>query len=163
MPKAIDLSTAGIHIGYGIETVSGTKPTVFTDIPSPKSIPDFNPEVGTYDVTSLNDTGYKRYIDGLKDVGGALAITFGMSQVFLDLWESICDEYEAAIIENKRMWLEFYHPRLDKGFFFTCSPTRMGWAASDVDNAWDTNVSVTPTGEIGWAKAIELTEAPDEP
>jgi len=58
------------------------------------------------------------------------------------------------------MWIEFYHPRLTKGFFFTCTPTRMGWAASDVDNAWDTSVSVTPTGEIGWAEAIEPTEAP---
>lgn len=163
MAKAVDLSTAGIHVGYGIETTAGTKPTAFTDLPNPKSIPDFNPEVGTYDVTSLNDAENKRYIAGLKDVGGALAITFGMSQVFLDLWESICDEYDAAIASGKRMWLEFYHPGLDKGFFFTCTPTRLGWAASDVDNAWDTSVSVTPTGEIGWAEAIVPTPAADEP
>lgn len=159
MAKAVDLSTAGIKVAYGIETTAGTKPTAFTNIPNPKSIPDFNPEVGTYDVTSLNDTEWKRYIQGLKDVGGALAITFGMSQVLLDLWEDICDEYETAIESDKRMWLEFYHPRLDKGFFFTCSPARMGWAASDVDSAWDTTVSVTPTGEIGWATAVAPTEA----
>lgn len=163
MAKAVDLSTAGIHVGYGIETTAGTKPTAFTDLPNPKSIPDVNPEVGTYDVTSLNDTEWKRYIEGLKDVGGALAITFGMSQVFLDMWEDICDQYEIARDDNKRMWIEFYHPRLTKGFFFTCTPTRMGWAASDVDNAWDTSVSVTPTGEIGWATAVEPTEAPEEP
>ena len=155
MAKAIDLSTAGIRVGYGIETNAGTKPSAFIDIPNPKSIPDFNPEVGTYDVTSLNDTGWKRYIDGLKDVGGALAITFGMSQVFLDMWEDICDKYETGIASNKRMWLVFYHPRLNKSFFFTCAPTRMGWAAAEVDSAWDTSVSVTPTGEIGWAEAIE--------
>ena len=159
MAKAVDLSTAGIKVAYGIETTSGTKPTAFTNIPNPKSIPNFNPEVGTYDVTSLNDTEWKRYIQGLKDVGGALAIAFGMSQVFLDMWEDICDEYDTAIESDKRMWLEFYHPRLDKGFFFTCSPTRMGWASSDVDNVWDTTVSVTPTGEIGWATAVEPTEA----
>lgn len=157
MPKAVDLSTAGIMVAYGIETVSGTKPAAFTNIPNPKSIPDFNPETGTYDVTSLNDTEWKRYINGLKDVGGTLAITFGMSQVLLDLWEKICTEYETAIVANKRMWIEFYHPSLDKGFFFTCSPARMGWAASDVDAAWDTSVSVTPTGEIGWAEAIKPT------
>ena len=135
MAKAIDLSTAGIHVGYGIEANAGTKPSAFIDI--------------------LNDTEWKRYIEGLKDVGGALAITFGMSQVFLDMWEDICDKYETAIASDKRMWLVFYHPRLNKSFFFTCEPTRMGWAAADVDSAWDTSVSVTPTGEIGWAEAIE--------
>lgn len=162
MAKAIDLSTAGIHVGYGIETNAGTKPSAFIDIPNPKSIPDFNPEVGTYDVTSLNDTEWKRYIEGLKDVGGALAITFGMSQVFLEMWEDICDKYETAIASDKRMWLVFYHPRLNKSFFFTCEPTRMGWAAADVDSAWDTSVSVTPTGEIGWAAAIEPKAATED-
>ena len=71
------------------------------------------------------------------------------------MWEDICDKYEAAIASDERMWLVFYHPRLNKSFFFTCEPTRMGWAAADVDSAWDTSVSVTPTGEIGWAEAIE--------
>ena len=87
MPKAVDLSTAGIKVGYGIEETAGTKPTKFINIPNPKSIPDTNPEPSTYDVTSLNDTTWKRYIQGLKDIGGALAITFGMSQVFLDSWD----------------------------------------------------------------------------
>lgn len=159
MAKFIDLSTAGIHVAYGIETTAGTKPTAFTDIPNPKSIPDMNPETSSYDVTSLNDTIWKRYIDGLKDPGGALAITFGMSDGFLEMWEKICDDYETAIASDKRMWLEFFHPRLTQGFFMTCAPSRMGWAASDVDSAWDTTVSVTPTGEIGWAEPIEPTEA----
>ena len=79
MPKAVDLSTAGIKVGYAIEETAGQKPTKFTNIPNPKSIPDTNPEPSTYDVTSLNDTTWKRYIQGLKDIGGALAITFGMS------------------------------------------------------------------------------------
>ena len=52
----VDLSTAGIHVGYAIEATAGTKPTAFIDLPNPKSIPDFNPETATYDVTSLNDT-----------------------------------------------------------------------------------------------------------
>lgn len=117
MPKAVDLSTAGIMVGYGIEEIAGTKPTKFINIPNPKSIPDTNPEPSTYDVTSLNDTTWKRYIQGLKDIGGALAITFGMSQVFLDLWDEICDEYEEGVETGKRMWIEFYHPKLNKAFF----------------------------------------------
>jgi len=57
---AIDLSTAGIRVGYAVETTAGTKPTAFTNLANPKSIPDMNPEPNTLDVTSLNDTEWKR-------------------------------------------------------------------------------------------------------
>ncbi len=159
MPKAIDLSTAGIHVGYGFETTAGTKPTAFIDIPNPKSIPDLNPEPSTYDTTSLNATEWKTYIQGLKDLGGALGLKFGMSQVFKDMWTKICSEYKTNIATGKRLWIEFYHPSLKEGFFFTGEPTDIGWSATDVDQVWDTTVNVTPTGEIGWATAIEPTEA----
>ena len=49
MPKAVDLSTAGIKVGYAIEETAGQKPTKFTNIPNPKSIPDTNPEPSTYE------------------------------------------------------------------------------------------------------------------
>lgn len=153
----IDLSTAGIKVGYGIEGTAGQKPSKFIDMPNPKSIPDFNPETATYDVTSLNDTVWKRYIDGLKDPGGAIAITFGMSDGFREMWNGICTEYESAKTSGKRMWMEFFHPGLTEAFFFTCTPSSLGWSATDVDSAWDTTVSVTPTGEIGWAEPIKPT------
>lgn len=156
--KAIDLSTAGIMVGYAFETVAGEKPTTFLNLPNPKSIPDFNPEPATYDVTSLNDTEWKRYISGLKDVGGALGITFGMSEVFQDLWNTICETHESNKSAGKRTWLEFYHPSLTKAFFFTADPSNMGWSQTDVDSVWDTTVNVTPTGEIGWDTAIAPVE-----
>lgn len=159
MSKAVDLSTAGIHVGYAIEATAGTKPTAFTDIPNPKAIPDLNPEPSTHDTTSLNAIDWKTYMCGLKDTGGALGITFGMSQMFLDMWEDICDEYETAEIAGKRMWMVFWHPKLDKSFFFTCEPTRLGFPSADVDSVWDADVNVTPTGEIGWAEAIKPTSA----
>lgn len=159
MAKAIDLSTAGIQVGYAFEETSGTKPSVFTNLPNPKSIPNTNPETSTYDSTSLNDTVWKRYIQGLKDMGGALAINFGMSQVFLDMWEDICDKYDEYSLNNKRMWVEFYHPKLDKGFFFTAEPARLGFPSADVDSVWDAEVNVTPTDEIGWAEAIKPVDA----
>lgn len=158
MAKAIDLSTAGMHVGHAFETVSGTKPTAFIDLPNPKSLPDFNPEPSTYDATSLNDTEWKRYITGLKDVGGTLGISFGMSQVFLDMWQELFNKYQTESIGNKRLWIEFWHPRLDKGFFFTAEPSAFGMPAADVDSIWDVTVNVTPTGEIGWAESIEPKE-----
>lgn len=161
MSVAVDLSTAGIHVGYGFESASGTKPTVFTDLPNPKSLADMNPEPSTYDTTSLNATEWKTYMAGLKDPGGALAIKFGMSQVLKDLWKELCDTYKTSIESGKRLWMEFYHPKLDEGFFFTCEPIDMGWAAADVDQQWEVEVKVIPTGEIGWDAAITPTEATD--
>ena len=162
MAKAIDLSTAGIEVGYAFETTAGTKPTTFTSLPNPKSIPDFNPEPSTYDVTSLNDLEWKRYISGLKDIGGALGITFGMSETFQTMWATLCTTYETNKSASKRLWIEFYHPSLTKGFFFTAEPSDMGWSATDVDSVWDVTVNVTPTGEIGWAQAIDPAEPTDE-
>lgn len=158
MAKAIDLSTAGMHVGYAFETTAGTKPKVFTDLPKPKSLPDFNPEPSTYDSTSLNETEYKTYIAGLKDPGGAIGITFGMSQVLLDKWHEIYETYLTNSADNKRLWMEFWHPKLDKAFFFTAEPSDIGMAAADVDSVWDVTVNVTPTGEIGWAEAIKPIE-----
>lgn len=156
----IDLSTAGMKVAYAIETVAGTKPSAFTNIPNPKSIPDLNPEPSTLETTSLNATEWKTYIQGLKDVGGAVGITFGMSQGFLDMWnDDIVDASKAVKADGKRLWMEFYHPSLDKAFYFTGEASELGMSSADVDSVFDVTANVTPTGEIGWATAIAPTEA----
>jgi len=152
---AIQLSTAGIHVLYGVETIAGTKPTSFTDIPGVKSIPDLNPEPSTYDTTDLNAEEWKTYIQGLKDVGGALGLVFGMSQSFLTLWnDTIVGAAETAKATGNACWFEFYHPKLTEGFFFTCEPVKAGFSAAGVDQAWDATVNVVPTGNIGWDTAV---------
>lgn len=155
----IDLSTAGMKVAYAIEN-SNTKPSAFINIPNPKSIPDLNPEPSTLETTSLNATEWKTYIQGLKDVGGSLGITFGMSQGFLDMWnDDIVAASETAKASGKRTWFEFYHPSLDKAFYFTAEPSSLGMPSADVDSVFDVTANVTPTGEIGWATAIAPTEA----
>lgn len=157
---AVQLSTAGIKCAYAIESTAGTKPPSFTNIPGVKSIPDLNPEPSTYDTTDLNATEWKTYIEGLKDIGGALGLKFGISQDFLTLWnETICEVAETALAAGKACWLEFYHPKLTDGFFFTCEPCKAGFSSADVDQAWDATVNVVPTGNIGWATAVVPTDA----
>lgn len=53
---ANEISTAGIQIGYAVETTAGTRPSTFTNIPNVKTIGDMNPEPSTYEVTDLSDT-----------------------------------------------------------------------------------------------------------
>lgn len=155
---AIDLSTAGIRVGYAIETTANTKPSAFTNLANPKSIPDMNPEPNALDITSLNDTEWKRYMQGLKDIGGAVGITFGMSQEFFDVWETFCDNAETAKESGKRAWMVFYVPGLDQSFFMTVDPSRIGMPAAEVDAVLDVTVNVLPTGEIGWASAVNPTD-----
>lgn len=155
---AIDLSTAGIRVGYAYETTAGTKPSSFTNLANPKSIPDMNPTPNALDITSLNDTEWKRYMEGLKDIGGAVGITFGMSQEFFDNWETLCETTETNKASNKRTWMVFYVPGLDKSFYMTVDPSKMGMPAAEVDAVLDVTVNVLPTGEIGWDTAINPTD-----
>lgn len=155
---AVDLSTAGIRVGYAHETNAGTKPSSFTSLPNPKSIPDMNPEPNALDITSLNDTEWKRYMEGLKDMGGALGITFGMSQTLYTTWQTMCETAESNKASGKRVWFVFYVPGLSDSFFMTVDPSKMGMPAAEVDSVLDVTVNVLPTGEIGWATAINPTD-----
>lgn len=155
---AIDLSTAGIRVGYAHESSAGTKPSAFTNLPNPKSVPDMNPSPNALDITSLNDTEWKRYMEGLKDMGGALGITFGMSQEFYDTWQTMCETAESNKALGKRLWMVFYCPGIDDSFFMTVDASKMGFPAAEVDKVLDVTVNVLPTGEIGWATAINPTD-----
>lgn len=58
---AMELSTAGVLLKYCVETTSGTRPLQgFTQVPSIKAIPDFNPEPESLEVTDLSDTEWRR-------------------------------------------------------------------------------------------------------
>lgn len=57
---ANEFSTAGITLKYAVATGT-TRPTSgYTTIPSIKSMPEFNPEPSSLEVTDLSDTVWKR-------------------------------------------------------------------------------------------------------
>lgn len=152
---AIELSTAGILFGYAVETEAGTKPSAFTHIAGAKSLPDMNPEPSTLETTPLDATEWRTYIDGLKDTGGALSISFNHTQEFHEAWDALYDEYKTAKSSGKAVWWEFYIPGLSKAFFFTGNPSELGFAGAEVDSVLETSVYVVPTGHIGWSTAIK--------
>ena len=95
---AIELSTAGIKMGYAVEETAGTMPTTgYTVIPSLKSIPSLNPAPDTLETTDLSQTEYKTYIDGLKDLGGALTFTANLTQEFTEFPISINSTASSAV------------------------------------------------------------------
>lgn len=157
--KRIDLTTAGIWLAYAVETTAGTKPTSFTHIPGAKSLPEVNPEPETIETTTLDEVDFKTYVDGLKDVGGALAVTFNMTKQLETLWPTIVAAYKTAKEAGKSTWFEFYIPDLTNSFFFRGNPSDLGFGGAEVGNALENTAYITPTGDIGWSTSVVPTEA----
>ena len=146
---AINLSTAGIHLYYAVEKTAGTRPTTksdYTDLVGIKSIPSMNPAPETLETTDLNQTEYKTYIDGLKDLGGALEFTFNLSQDLVTMWGELMEAFEAAKATNKTTWFLIDIPGLEEGLYFPGNPTSMGIPEAGVSSVLEITNYITPTG-----------------
>ena len=146
---AINLSTAGIHLYYAVEATQGTRPTTksdYTDLIGVKSIPSMNPAPETLETTDLNQTEYKTYIDGLKDLGGALEFTFNLTQDLVTMWGELMEAYETAKETNKSTWFLIDIPGLTEGLYFTGNPSNMGIPEAAVSSVLEITNYITPTG-----------------
>lgn len=155
---AINLSTAGIKLLYAVETTARTRPTSgYKRIRGIKSTPSLNPAPDTLETTTLDETEYKTYIDGLKDLGGALEFTFNLTEELISTWETLMDDYEAGKLANKATWFCIVVPDLTKAFFFTGNPSEMGLPETEVNAVLEITNYITPTNAP--AKFDKPTEA----
>ena len=147
----IALSTAGVTIGYAVETTAGTRPTTgFKVIPDVKEIPEMNPEPETLETTTLAATEFKTYIEGLKDLGGALSFLANYTTDLETEWGALVTAYQTAKSTKKAIWFEVKHPELTKSVFFTGQPSAMGLPAMSVNSVLETNLYITPTNAPKW-------------
>lgn len=145
---AINLSTAGIQLLYAVETTAGTRPTTasaYTRIKGAKSTPSLNPAPDTLETTTLDETEYKTYIDGLKDLGGSLEFTFNLTEELIDAWDTLMTAYEAAKLAGKATWFCIVVPGLTKAFYFTGNPSEMGLPETEVNTVLEITNYITPT------------------
>lgn len=147
----IALSTAGVTVGYAVEATKGTKPTTgYINIPDIKEVPEMNPEPETLESTTLAETEFKTYIEGLKDIGGALSFLANYTTELETVWEELVEEYQTAKTSGKSIWFEVKHPGLTKSVFFTGQPSAMGLPAMSVNSILETNLYITPTNAPTW-------------
>lgn len=152
MAEAIYLSTIGVQLKYAVETTAGTRPTTgYTELKGIKSIPSMTSSPDTLETTTMNETEYKTYIPGLKDLGGALDFTFNLSQKIKDDWESLMTAYTTGITSSKRTWFEVVVPGLTDSLFFPGEPSAMGLPEMGVNEVAEVENSITPTGAPIWA------------
>ena len=147
----IAISTAGVTFGYAVETTKGTRPTSgYTIIPDVKEIPEMNPEPETLESTVLSETEFKTYIEGLKDLGGALSFLANYTTELEGVWAELVSAYKTAAESGLSTWFEVKHPKLEKSVFFAGQPSAMGLPAMAVNNILETNLYITPTNAPSW-------------
>jgi len=152
---AIRLSTAGVVVKYAVEVTAGTKPTTsYVVIPEIKEIPEMNPEPSTIDTTTLSEMEYKTSINGLKDLGGALAFNVNLTEAFKAAWETLMTAYLAAKTAGKQTYFNIEIPGIAQSVFFTGNPSALGLPSMGVDAVIETSAFITPTSAPTWATKI---------
>nr|DAH33064.1 MAG TPA: tail tube protein [Caudoviricetes sp.] len=148
---SIRLSTAGITLNYAVESAAGTRPAEsYTEVPEIKSIPEMNPEPETLETTTLKETEYKTYIDGLKDLGGALSFTANLTKDLVTAWEAVVQAAKTAADSGKATWWCILIPGLEKALYFTGTPSALGMPGAEVGDVLEATLYVTPTGAPQW-------------
>lgn len=147
----IAISTAGVTVGYAVEKTKGTRPTTgFTLIPDIKEVPELNPEPETLDSTTLAATEYKTYIEGLKDLGGALSFLANYTSELETVWSKLVTDAQTAAGTGLATWFEIKHPKIDKSVWLTAQPSAMGLPAMSVGSVLEINLYITPTNAPAW-------------
>lgn len=154
---ALEIASAGAYICYAVEATAGTRPSSgYTKIPNVKSIGSLDSEPSTYDVTDLSDLEFKRYIPGLKDIGGDVPLTMNLTEAVLTAWAAVVTAAETAAASQKSTWFEVVIPKLTKGFFFRGVPSPMGLGEVATDSALEITAHVTPNEIVGWDTKVEV-------
>ena len=160
MANIINLSTAGVKLVYAPEETAGTRPsTNFSRIHGIKSTPSLNPAPETLESTTLDETEFKTYVEGLKDLGGALEFTANLTQNLMDEWEDLQTLYETTIASGKQMWFAIVIPGLEESVFFTGKPSNLGAPEIGVNGVLETTLYITAGNEPSWFEKPTITES----
>ena len=150
-------STAGMHLYYAVETTAGTRPTSgLVKIPEIKSIPSFNSAPETIDSTTLEETEFRTYVEGLKDLGGALEFGANVTAELITAWET-CNTAHDALDEGKGMWFYVVHDKLEKCVAFEGDPSPLGLNESTVGSMLETSLYITPNTAPQWVAKPTIT------
>lgn len=145
------MSTAGMTLQYAVEATAGTRPTTgYIEVPEVKTMPSFNPSPNTIQSTTLKETEYHTYVEGLKDLGGALEYGANLTQDLITFWGELLEAYEAAVSAGKQMWFAIVHRKLAKAIFFVGTPSPISINEADVDAMLETTLYITPNSAPEW-------------
>ena len=148
------LTTLGMSLQYAVETEAGVRPTTgYKKIPEIKSMPSFNPEPSTIESTTLEETEYKTYEPGLKDLGGALQYTANLTSELFEFWNTLVGEFETAEAAGLAVWFGHVHPKLDQAVYYVGVPSPIGANEVAVESMLETTLYITARNAPKWFDA----------
>lgn len=151
-------STAGMHLYYAVEATAGTRPTSgLVKIPEIKSIPSFNPSPETIDSTTLEETEFRTYVAGLKDLGGALEFGANLTADLITAWQE-CNTAHDGLATGKAMWFYIVHDQLDNAVAFQGDPSPLGLNESNVGSMLETTLYITPNSAPTWVPKPTISD-----
>lgn len=132
-------SSAGIKLYYGETTrlsvdAAYEAPESWTEIPDVTAIPALGGEPNMLDATPLSETVMKRYINGLKDPGGAFSYTVLMSPEMLSATDAASKDpdTEGTNLKTMAFAVEFPKP-LNCHYWYTGVGTAVTPGETEVD------------------------------
>lgn len=149
---ALEFNTIGVKLGYAVETSAGTKPSSsFIQIPDIKGTPAIDINPNKIEVTNLEDN-YRRYIDGVKDVGDSFDFTANLTANLKTAWNSCVSAAQAAWASGLATWFEISIPNFDS-FYFAGIPSELGVNEMGVDAVIESTLHIVPNQIGGWDSA----------
>ena len=149
---ALEFNTIGVKLKYAVETSAGTRPeSGYTQIPDIKSTPAIDINPNKLEVTNLEDQ-YRRYVDGVKDVGDSFDFTANLTADLKSKWVSCVSAAQSAWASSKATWFEICIPNFDS-FYFAGIPGELGVNEMSVDAVIESTLHIVPNKIAGWATA----------
>lgn len=156
---SIAIGSMGVKVYYvkAADTSIPAGEQSWIEIPEIKNIPSLSPAPDTLETTPLSNTEYKTYINGLKDLGGALEFTVNLTQALIDMWNGKTSSDETSVIgkfnaleTGEALWLAVVHPKLDQSVYFPFEPAKLGLPEMSVNSVLEATLAITPIGEVEW-------------
>lgn len=153
----IDLSSAGVAVGYAFETKAGDRPTgSYTHLAGVSDIPEMNESPEMIDTTTLDELTERVGVPGLKALPSATGFTVNYTETLKNQWNDIMTKYNDGKDSGKRMWATVVFPGISDAFFFPVEPSPLGVPGVGVGNVLSTTVYMTKVGEVQMDTAPEI-------
>ena len=150
---ALEFNTIGVKLKYCVCTsTDGVRPTSgYTQIPDIKGTPAIDINPNKIEVTNLEDQ-YRRYIDGVRDVGDSFDFTANLTSDLKTKWASCVSSAASAWASSMLTFFEIAIPNFDS-FYFAGIPTELGVNEMGVDAVIESTLHIVPNKISGWATA----------
>jgi hypothetical protein len=146
--KNVLQNTQGTHVRWGVETTTGTRPTLlsaYTELEQITTTPDMNTTPNTITSTPLSETVQEHTAAGLKSAFDTLEYPFNYSDESAIAWATMVTAYGANTATGKALWIVEDKDQSTMADYYTGQPLPLGKQGRDGDSADIATGYIIPT------------------